>query len=81
MNLRSASCLAASLLFIISFITPTGAKLTGERLVVHEWGTFTTLAKADGELQYWRPLSGPSELPALFTSLTLPRRIANPVSV
>ena len=63
MNPRIASCLAASLLFIITFITPSGAKLTSERLVVHEWGTFTTLAKADGALQMWRPLGGPSELP------------------
>src|SRR5581483_1235536 len=63
MNPRIASCLVASLLFIITFITPTGAKLTAERLVVHEWGTFTTLAGADGALQMWRPLGGASELP------------------
>jgi hypothetical protein len=63
MNPRSAACLTASLLFFITFITPSGAKLSGEQLVVHEWGTFTTLAKTDGVLQYWRPLSGPSELP------------------
>lgn len=68
MNPRIASSLAASLLFIITFITPIGAKLTGERLVVHEWGTFTTVAGADGALRHWRPLSGPSELPGFVYS-------------
>jgi hypothetical protein len=71
MNPRIASCLVASLLFITTFITQTGAKLTSERLVVHEWGTFTTVAGPDGALKYWRPLSGPSELPGFVYSASV----------
>jgi hypothetical protein len=32
-------------------------------LTVHEWGTFTTVAGADGYAVDWLPLSGPSDLP------------------
>ena len=32
-------------------------------LVVHEWGTFTSVAGADGQAVPWRPLNGPSDLP------------------
>lgn len=34
------------------------------RLIVHEWGTFTSISTADGRAQIWSPLVGPSELPA-----------------
>jgi hypothetical protein len=34
-----------------------------DRLIVHEWGTFTTVSGADGTAYYWNPLIGPSELP------------------
>lgn len=34
-----------------------------DRLVVHEWGTFTSVATADGQAQQWSPLLGPSDLP------------------
>lgn len=33
-------------------------------LIVHEWGTFTTVAGADGASLEWRPLAGPSDLPS-----------------
>lgn len=33
------------------------------RLVVHEWGTFTSIAGKDGVALEWRPLNGPSDLP------------------
>ena len=32
--------------------------------VLHEWGTFTTVAGADGKPVEWEPLSGNTELPA-----------------
>jgi hypothetical protein len=46
----------------------TAAALTAQdappnRLVVHEWGTFTSVAGGDGASLEWRPLSGPSDLP------------------
>ena len=34
------------------------------RLVLHEWGTFTSIAGADGAPIDWRPLAGPSDLPS-----------------
>jgi len=32
-------------------------------LTVHEWGTFTSVADADGRGAEWRPLAAPSQLP------------------
>src|SRR5260370_9237197 len=32
-------------------------------LIVHEWGTFTSVAGADGAAADWLPLGGPSDLP------------------
>lgn len=40
---------------------PTAA--APERLVVHEWGTFTSVAGEDGVALEWQPLVGPSDLP------------------
>ena len=39
--------------------------LAGEphRLVVHEWGTFSTIAGEDGFALEWRPLAGTNDLP------------------
>ncbi|MEK7830115.1 MAG: hypothetical protein AAB401_03470, partial [Acidobacteriota bacterium] len=33
------------------------------KLVVHEWGTFTSVSTANGQRQTWSPLTGPSDLP------------------
>ena len=33
------------------------------RLIVHEWGTFTSIAGKDGVALEWRPLNGPNDLP------------------
>jgi hypothetical protein len=41
--------------------TNTQAKETD--LVVHEWGTFTSIAGRNGVALDWRPLNGPSDLP------------------
>ena len=37
--------------------------LKGNRSIVHEWGTFTSIAGKDGVALEWRPLNGPSDLP------------------
>src|SRR6266700_4362314 len=34
-----------------------------ENLVVHEWGTFTSIAGKDGVALEWRPLNGSTDLP------------------
>lgn len=39
------------------------------RLVVHEWGTFTSIAGRDGVALEWRPLNGPSDLPTFVHTI------------
>jgi len=49
----------------------------GANLEVHEWGTFTAVAGADGQAMVWKPLSGPSDLPDFvydFTDVSEGRR-------
>ena len=36
---------------------------TGSSLVVHEWGTFTSVADRNGNEVWWRALEGPADLP------------------
>jgi len=43
-------------------LDPKNLKGSG-RLVVHEWGTFTSIAGKDGIALEWRPLNGPTDLP------------------
>src|SRR5256886_17604903 len=39
------------------------AKASQDRLLVHEWGTFTSIAGKDGVALEWRPLNGSIDLP------------------
>jgi len=50
-------------------VTYTQGAPDGTRLIVHEWGTFTSIAGRDGQAVQWRPLSGPSDLPCFVTTL------------
>jgi hypothetical protein len=38
-------------------------------LIVHEWGTFTSVAGADGSSVQWQPLSAPQDLPCFVNRL------------
>jgi hypothetical protein len=40
-----------------------------QSLIVHEWGTFTSVAGADGRAVEWLPLSGPADLPCFVDRL------------
>jgi hypothetical protein len=67
--LNPAAFLIAALIAVTLF-TPSVAipnrqdgLVKEDRLIVHEWGTFTTVSGADGTAYYWNPLIGPSELP------------------
>jgi hypothetical protein len=42
-------------------------------LTVHEWGTFTSIAGADGRAVEWSPLTGSTDLPAFVEHLRTPR--------
>ncbi len=57
-------------------LIPNGVAATTQSpdLVVHEWGTFTSIAGPDGQAIQWRPLTGPSDLPCFVTLL-------NPTSI
>lgn len=48
---------------------PAAKASEGAELVVHEWGTFTSVAGRDGEALAWRPLSFESDLPAFVYSI------------
>ncbi|MBO0720137.1 MAG: hypothetical protein J2P41_04905 [Blastocatellia bacterium] len=52
-----------SLLAVFIAVTIFGSGKQKDSLIVHEWGTFTTVSRADGTAYHWNPLLGPSELP------------------
>lgn len=60
---------------ILLFTTPLiSAELREERqpIVVHEWGTFTSVATETGNPARWAPLSGPGDLPCFVARLGPP---------
>lgn len=46
----------------------TGVISPKDRLIVHEWGTFTSIAGKDGVALEWRPLNGATDLPKFVHS-------------
>ena len=58
----------AVVLFVPIGLVAVGAQ-TATDLVVHEWGTFTSVAGEDGQAVPWHPLSGSSDLPCFVTQL------------
>jgi len=54
-------CLSATLLIGVSLIAGESGPHTG--LVVHEWGTFTSIAGTDGGAVEWLPLGWSGDLP------------------
>jgi hypothetical protein len=44
-----------------------GRSADGTAFTVHEWGTFTSIAGADGRAVRWRTLGGPSDLPSFVS--------------
>jgi hypothetical protein len=74
MNQRSAQRITqATLLFVAIGVVVTIVKTAGLQaqkdppgagpLIVHEWGTFTSVAGKNGVALEWRPLNGASDLP------------------
>ena len=52
------------LLLTILLLLPATAFSQANDFVVHEWGTFTSIAAKNGQMQGWRPLNGSSDLPS-----------------
>jgi hypothetical protein len=53
------------LILVAAAFSLLGLDGAGENsLVVHEWGTFTSVSAADGEALVWNPFSGPTDLPS-----------------
>jgi len=70
MSARIASKLAVAFLVVAATFSSAATILDAkhqppgsDHLIVHEWGTFTSVSDASGKAQYWSPLSGPSDLP------------------
>ncbi len=64
--------LAVLALFTVSLsnsATPNIPRPVANDLVVHEWGTFTTIAGRDGTALDWRPLNVKSDLPTFVYSV------------
>src|SRR6266542_4669932 len=85
MNRRIRSRIIGGCLLAVAVATVVGIKLSAHdgsagksaqksvpansRLVVHEWGTFTSIAGKDGIALEWRPLNGPTDLPKFVHTL------------
>jgi hypothetical protein len=66
MMTRAASYIALAATVFFAPLGRTRSNSPGvdpARLVVHEWGTFTTVAGPDGKAIDWLPLGGPTDLP------------------
>jgi hypothetical protein len=57
------------------------ATLPGDGLVVHEWGTFTSVAGPNGNTERWQALDGPGDLPCFVHRLPGPNLKFDPGSV
>jgi hypothetical protein len=47
----------------------SGIAPTKNHLVVHEWGTFTSISGMDGVALEWRPLNGSTDLPKFVRTI------------
>ena len=48
---------------------PARANADPQKLVVHEWGTFTSIAAEDGSAMMWVPQQGPADLPCFVRNV------------
>lgn len=56
-------------LFALSLAAATAADRSTNTLVAHEWGTFTSVADANGNPVGWMPLAGPPDLPCFVYTI------------
>ncbi len=79
---RGKTLVFAFLLVTTALVSAGLTQSPPSKLVVHEWGTFTSVAGQDGRAVEWQPLSGPSDLPC-FVRVLAPVcvKCVNPASV
>lgn len=65
----AVACYAALCLTLLDFGVAENVQASTNDLVVHEWGTFTTVAGKKGTAIDWRPLNGASDLPSFVYDL------------
>ena len=64
MHVRSATVLTLVAVLLAAVPAGIGSQSPDSpRIVVHEWGTFTSIAGEHGEAMQWRPQGGVSDLP------------------
>jgi hypothetical protein len=65
------ACYAALALTLLDFNVAENvqAQISDSGLVVHEWGTFTSVAGKNGVAIDWRPLNGASDLPTFVYTM------------
>ena len=70
--MRTSVVVLFHLLAATSLVAATGILNAGDRveLTVHEWGTFTSIAGADGKAVEWLPLAGPVDLPSFVETIS-----------
>jgi hypothetical protein len=56
-------CLAGFATITVAMAAPSRGRSSPDKLIAHEWGTFTTVAGEDGRAIEWLPLNGPTDLP------------------
>jgi hypothetical protein len=79
---RGNAVVFAFLLGTTALVSAALTQSPASRLVVHEWGTFTSVAGQDGRAVEWQPLSGPSDLPCFVRVLSpVCIKCVNPASV
>lgn len=66
------SVLLVACLAISSESPAKNVEPTYDRLTVHEWGTFTSIAGADGQAVEWSPLTGSTDLPGFVEHFRTP---------
>jgi hypothetical protein len=64
--MSSKSVFATTLTLLACCLFAGGLSGPPEDVVVHEWGTFTSIAGPDGNALEWLPLSGPPDLPSFI---------------
>jgi hypothetical protein len=55
--------------FVVASLAAGQVHAAGDRLTVHEWGTFTSIAGTGGVGVDWLPLSGPNDLPCFVNQM------------